>query len=273
MHVPFGVANQPKQGGLANPRTGRQRSGQVSVRRIRTLSSSGSSWDGVRADPGLQFMDSLPEKRRWRAFPRFPLIDDGLTGGSDQARESSLADVEVSAQRFVKTSRHSRERDAGADAGSRAHALVRSARGEPAPALRRMAGGCTRRTDRRPTQAAPAPTKVDRRRMSVPHARRRPSMVGALRLPGHARGPIEVRSVARGCERQPIDCARAPRTVRRAGVQRRPTFRYPTPMKSRLEQPEHVADADRMPEDAPIGPPRRSTWHQEVDSACRRHTR
>ena len=33
-------------------------------------------------------------------FPRFPLIDDGLTGGADQARESSLADVEVSAQRF-----------------------------------------------------------------------------------------------------------------------------------------------------------------------------
>ena len=45
-------------------------------------------------------MDPLPEKRRWRAFPRFPLIDDGLTGGADQARESSLADVEVSAQRF-----------------------------------------------------------------------------------------------------------------------------------------------------------------------------
>ena len=45
-------------------------------------------------------MDSLPEERRWRAFPRFPLIDDGLTGGADQARESSLADVEVSAQRF-----------------------------------------------------------------------------------------------------------------------------------------------------------------------------
>ena len=45
-------------------------------------------------------MDPLPEKRGWRAFPRFPLIDDGLTGGADQARESSLADVEVSAQRF-----------------------------------------------------------------------------------------------------------------------------------------------------------------------------
>ena len=45
-------------------------------------------------------MDSLPEERRWRAFPRFPLIDDGLTGGAYQARESSLADVEVSAQRF-----------------------------------------------------------------------------------------------------------------------------------------------------------------------------
>ena len=45
-------------------------------------------------------MDPLPEKRRWRAFPRFPLIDDGLTGGADQAREFSLADVEVSAQRF-----------------------------------------------------------------------------------------------------------------------------------------------------------------------------
>ena len=45
-------------------------------------------------------MDPLPEERRWRAFPRFPLIDDGLTGGADQARESSLADVEVSAQRF-----------------------------------------------------------------------------------------------------------------------------------------------------------------------------
>ena len=40
-------------------------------------------------------MDPLPEKRRWRAFPRFPLIDDGLTGGAHQARESSLADVEV----------------------------------------------------------------------------------------------------------------------------------------------------------------------------------
>ena len=70
------------------------------MRRIRTLSSSGSSWDGVRADPGLKLMDPLPEKRRWRAFPRFPLIDDGLPGGADQARESSLADVEVSAQRF-----------------------------------------------------------------------------------------------------------------------------------------------------------------------------
>ena len=45
-------------------------------------------------------MDPLLEKRRWRAFPRFPLIDDGLTGGADQARESSLADVKVSAQRF-----------------------------------------------------------------------------------------------------------------------------------------------------------------------------
>ena len=66
----------------------------------RTLSSSGSSWDGVRVDPGLKLMDPLPEERRWRAFPRFPLIDDGLTGGADQARESSLADVEVSAQRF-----------------------------------------------------------------------------------------------------------------------------------------------------------------------------
>ena len=76
------------------------RAGAVSVRRIRTLSSSGSSWDGVRADPGLKLMDPLPEERRWRAFPRFPLIDDGLTGGADQARESSLADVEVSAQRF-----------------------------------------------------------------------------------------------------------------------------------------------------------------------------
>ena len=76
------------------------RAGAVPVRRIRTLSSSGSSWDGVRADPGLKLMDSLPEKRRWRAFPRLPLIDDGLTGGADQARESSLADVEVSAQRF-----------------------------------------------------------------------------------------------------------------------------------------------------------------------------
>ena len=74
--------------------------GGVSARRIRTLSSSGSSWDGVRADPGLKLMDSLPEERRWRAFPRFPLIDDGLTGGSDHARESSLADVEVSAQPF-----------------------------------------------------------------------------------------------------------------------------------------------------------------------------
>ena len=51
-------------------------------------------------DPGLKLIDPLPEKRRWRAFPRFPLIDDGLTGGADQARESSLADVEVSAQRF-----------------------------------------------------------------------------------------------------------------------------------------------------------------------------
>ena len=51
-------------------------------------------------DPGLKLMDPLPEERRWRAFPRFPLIDDGLTGGADQARESSLADVEVSAQRF-----------------------------------------------------------------------------------------------------------------------------------------------------------------------------
>ena len=45
-------------------------------------------------------MDSLPEERRWRAFPRFPLIDDGLTGGSDHARESRLTDVETSAQRF-----------------------------------------------------------------------------------------------------------------------------------------------------------------------------
>ena len=68
----------------------------------RTLSSSGSSWNGVRVDPGLKLMDPLPEKRRWRAFPRFPLIDDDLTGGADQARESSLADVEVSAQGIVK---------------------------------------------------------------------------------------------------------------------------------------------------------------------------
>ena len=51
-------------------------------------------------DPGFQFMDSLPEERRWRAFPRFPLIDDGLTGGADHARESRLTDVETSAQRF-----------------------------------------------------------------------------------------------------------------------------------------------------------------------------
>ena len=51
------------------------------------------------ADHGFQLMDSLPEERRWRAFPRFPLIDDGLTGGADQARESRLTDVEASAQR------------------------------------------------------------------------------------------------------------------------------------------------------------------------------
>ena len=43
--------------------------------------------------------DSLPEQRRRRAFPRFPLIDDGLAGGADQARQSRLADVEASAQR------------------------------------------------------------------------------------------------------------------------------------------------------------------------------
>ena len=43
--------------------------------------------------------DSLPEQRRRRAFPRFPLIDDGLPGGADQARQSRLAEIEVSAQR------------------------------------------------------------------------------------------------------------------------------------------------------------------------------
>ena len=90
----------PVRGGGSSADVDATRAGAVSVRRIRTLSSSGSSWDGVRADPGLKLMDPLPEKRRWRAFPRFPLIDDGLTGGADQARESSLADVEVSAQRF-----------------------------------------------------------------------------------------------------------------------------------------------------------------------------
>ena len=52
-----------------------------------------TSWDGVRVDPGLKLMDPLPEKRRWRAFPRFPLIDDGLTGGADQARESGYIRV------------------------------------------------------------------------------------------------------------------------------------------------------------------------------------
>ena len=90
----------PVRGGGSSADVDTTRAGAVSVRRIRTLSSSGSSWDWVIADHGLQFMDSLPEERRWRAFPRFPLIDDGLTGGADQARESSLADVEVSAQRF-----------------------------------------------------------------------------------------------------------------------------------------------------------------------------
>ena len=90
----------PVRGGGSSADVDATRAGAVSVRRIRTLSSSRSSWDGVRADPGLKLMDPLPEKRRWRAFPRFLLIDDGLTGGADQARESSLADVEVSAQRF-----------------------------------------------------------------------------------------------------------------------------------------------------------------------------
>ena len=42
--------------------------------------------------------DSLPEERRRRAFPRFPLIDDGLPGGADQARQSKLAEIEVSAE-------------------------------------------------------------------------------------------------------------------------------------------------------------------------------
>ena len=69
------------------------------MRRIRKPSSSGSSCDWVMADHGFQLMDSLPEERRWRAFPRFPLINDGLTCGSDHARESRLTDVEASAQR------------------------------------------------------------------------------------------------------------------------------------------------------------------------------
>ena len=42
--------------------------------------------------------DSLPEERRQRAFPRFPLIDDGVPGGADQARQSKLAEIEVSAE-------------------------------------------------------------------------------------------------------------------------------------------------------------------------------
>ena len=90
----------PVRGGGSSADVDATQSGAASVRRIRTLSSSGSSCDWVIADHGLQFMDSLPEERRWGAFPRFPLIDDGLTGGAHQARESSLADVEVSAQRF-----------------------------------------------------------------------------------------------------------------------------------------------------------------------------
>ena len=44
-------------------------------------------------------MDPLPEERRRRACPRFPLIDDGLPGGADHPREFSLTDVEESAQR------------------------------------------------------------------------------------------------------------------------------------------------------------------------------
>ena len=69
------------------------------MRRIRQPSSRGSSCDGMIANPGFQLLDPLPEQRRRRAFPCFPLIDDGLPGGADQTRESSLADGEVSAQR------------------------------------------------------------------------------------------------------------------------------------------------------------------------------
>ena len=82
-----------------HPAVDATQSGAVSVTRIRTPSSSRSSCGGVRADPGLQLLDPLPEQRRRRTFPRLPLVDDGLPGGADHARESRLADVEASAQR------------------------------------------------------------------------------------------------------------------------------------------------------------------------------
>ena len=80
----------PVRGGGSSADVDATQSGAVSVRRIRTLSSSGSSCDWVIADHGLQFMDSLPEERRWRAFPRFPLIDDGLTGQKSLFSGSSV---------------------------------------------------------------------------------------------------------------------------------------------------------------------------------------